>query len=300
MGLRSMTGFGRSQALALGFDWDLDIRSVNHKGLEVRISGPSWLGPIEPIVQEVVRRYAQRGRFAGTLRATRASGGEEAPIFDLEAAREVHRQLEQLRAALHIEAPVTLEQVLAFSEVRRPVDRTLDLEAVEPVLVRLAEEAMQRLVAERDREGVVLTEDFLTRLRRVRANVDAIEAEGPRLKEEAFARLKDRVLDVVARHGLGEIPQERLWQEIILSADRADVTEEITRARAHIDSLIALIEGFDPSAESVGKRLDFYFQELIRETNTTGSKSQSAVIAQRVVENRTEIDRMREQVLNVE
>jgi len=303
MPLRSMTGFGRSQRLALGFDWDFDVRSVNHKGLEVRVSAPSWMGAVEPIVQDVIRRYAQRGRFTGALRVTRASGegGDAAPMFDVAVAAQVHRQLEGLRQALQLEAPVTLEQVLAFGEVRRPVDESFDLAAAEPIIVGLAEEAMERLVVERDREGAALTEDFLYRLGRLAANVDAIEVEGPRIKEECFARLTERVADVVARHALGDIPDERLWQEVIVYADKADITEEITRARAHLESLIGLIGAFDPGQDgSVGKRLDFYFQELIRETNTMGSKSQSAAIAQRVIDNRSEIDRMREQVLNVE
>jgi uncharacterized protein (TIGR00255 family) len=130
--------------------------------------------------------------------------------------------------------------------------------------------------------------------------VGLIEVELPSCQKHFLDRLKERVSEVVRQFEIEDISEERLLQEVIIFADRSDIAEEITRARAHISALTALIKENDPKqGEPVGKKLDFYFQELIRETNTMGSKSQSGVIARCVVEMRSEIDRLREQVLNV-
>ncbi len=306
MALRSMTGYGHSQRRALGLEWTCDVRSVNHKGLEVRVSAPAWLLALEGQVQEVIRRHLSRGRVHVNLHVEMARAGEDAggevPLFDAERARQLLRHFDQLRTQLRLSEPVRLEHLLTFPGVIRRVEESVALEEAGEPLGALLEAALVALNAERDREGQVLAQDFLTRLDNVQRHIDQIAQEVPQVRDALLARLRERLAEPMRQLGLGEIPEERLLQEVILYADRSDITEEITRARAHIARLRELIERFDPAQEGggVGKKMDFYFQELIRETNTMGSKSQNERIAVCVVENRSEIDRMREQVLNIE
>ncbi|MEL6178375.1 MAG: DUF1732 domain-containing protein, partial [Myxococcota bacterium] len=197
--------------------------------------------------------------------------------------------------------PLRLDHILSLPNVFQTPDQVADPEELWPVILERCKEALGALAAEREREGAVLAQDFQKRLTLLLKHIDENEAAVPRSKEHFYDRLKERLAEALARYELNDIPEERLLQELILHSERCDITEEIIRARAHVQVLQRLLAHHDPSEDgSVGKKIDFYLQELIRETNTMGSKSQSADIASNVVEMRSEIDRMREQVLNIE
>ncbi len=303
MALRSMTGFGSVSGQVCGVDVAVEARSVNHRGLDQKIALPASLAALETRLMGIVRDRVDRGRVNVKVAfGTSASGGAgPRAVFDLEAARTLGVQLEALRKALGLESPVTLAHIVALpGAVLREPDTSMDAERCLPELEVLVERAVSAMLEECDREGEVLGADMRARLGSMGAAVDRIEAELPRIKEASLARLRERVGDMVAQFELAQIPEERLAQEVVLIAERSDIAEELTRARAHLSVLGQIIEGHRPAVDGpVGKKLDFYFQELIRETNTMGSKSQSEVIAGCVIEMRTEIDRLREQGLNI-
>jgi uncharacterized protein (TIGR00255 family) len=207
-------------------------------------------------------------------------------------------QLEPLRQELGAE-PLRLEALLSVKGIMLsdPSEQVLE-ESSWPALLAFVDEALERHGAEQVREGAALAQDMMGRLRLIASRLEVIAAECPKSKDAYLENLRERVQETAQRFGLGLVSEERLSQEVILYADRCDITEEVIRARTHLAMLLELIAQASVD-ESLGKKLDFYFQELIRETNTMGSKSQSAVIAGCVVEIRTEIERLREQVQNV-
>jgi uncharacterized protein (TIGR00255 family) len=298
MALRSMTGFGRAQGEVRGVSVAVEVRSVNHKGLDLKISLPSSLSALEPEVSSRVKARAGRGRVDVRLSMGVNAGARPLPTLDKEALRALVAQLEPLRRELGAE-PLRLEALLSVKGIMLsdPSEQVLE-ESSWPALLAFVDEALERHGAEQVREGAALAQDMMGRLRLIASRLEVIAAECPKSKDAYLESLRERVQETAQRFGLGLVSEERLSQEVILYADRCDITEEVIRARTHLAMLLDLIAQASVD-ESLGKKLDFYFQELIRETNTMGSKSQSAVIAGCVVEIRTEIERLREQVQNV-
>ncbi len=303
MALRSMTGFGSANGEVQGIRVMVEVRSVNHKGLDIKMAVTGTLSSLEPHLLRQLRGRLTRGRVH--LRVSRDGGpagtSGATPVFDLNAAANLMTQLQALRQAAGLEDPIKLEHLLSMPGlVVRDAEATLDLQKAWPEVEALVGQALTELISERDREGQALADDMLGRLDKIGQQVTRIEAELPVWRQERLQRLKTRVEEMIETLQAEAISSERLAQEMILLCERTDITEELTRARAHLVALVDLIQGHDPQSDGpVGKKLDFYFQELIRETNTMGSKSQSEVIAGCVVDMRSEIDRLREQVLNV-
>lgn len=300
MALRSMTGFGQASGVVGDIEIVVQIRSVNHKGLDAKVSVPPSLLPLESAVLATVREQLDRGRVEIRVRAEVPGGASRPlPTFHDAAVLEMARRLRAAAALAGVDG-ITASDLFGFSDSLTIDPRERIGVEIWPVLEELVRAALAGNVAERDREGAALLEDTVARLETVGRHIEAIAAVWPSLRDEHMERLRGRVADAVEKFGVAEISDERLVQEVILVADRSDISEELTRARAHVVRLLELVRTHDPTRDGpVGKKLDFYFQELMREANTTGSKSHSDVIAGHVVEIRSEIDRLREQVLNI-
>lgn len=302
MGLRSMTGIGLASGQLGGTTFSVEARSVNHKGLDIKVTLPGSLAALEPVILNVVRERLARGRVQVRVSHEHSTDSGARSVLDIDAAVALAARLEQVRQRAELPGPVTLEHLLAIPSLvlRNPEESLAGVELWDQGLSALVDEALEALSAERDREGQALADDMTARLETLAGCIERIAAELPVWRQGRMARLRERVVELTDGLGIEEVSQERLAQEIVLLSERVDIAEEITRARAHVAHLLALIPGHDPDVDGpVGKKLDFYFQELIRETNTMGSKSQSEVIAACVVEMRSEIDRLREQVLNI-
>jgi uncharacterized protein (TIGR00255 family) len=212
---------------------------------------------------------------------------------DAALAESYARAFAEIRARLGLPGDVTLADVLQAEGVVRLEERTVDLEGAREALRRALAQALDALVEMRAREGAALARDLAARLEVVEALVAKVAALVPQVVEQHRARLAERVQELA--RGVA-IEPARLAQEVALLADRTDVTEEITRLHSHVAQVRALLA----SAEPAGRKLDFLVQEMHREVNTIGSKSQSAEIAAHVVTLKAEVERMREQVQNVE
>lgn len=301
MALRSMTGYGRAQGEGAGLVFSVEVRSVNHRGLDVKVNTPHWLSAVEARVLGAIRSHVRRGRVALRVDVEPSERADSAGPIDVEQAKRYKAHLEALREALGLDDPVRLDHILANSELFRQPDRWVDPEVAWEVLEPCVGEALTRLNAARDREGEALAADFDARLERIERWVTSNEGAVGETVQHYRERLKARLDEALEAMQVPELAQERLLQEVVIFADRCDITEELTRSKAHVVALRRLIASHAPATDgAIGKKLDFYLQELIRETNTTGSKSQSATIAANVIDIRSEIDRMREQVLNVE
>jgi uncharacterized protein (TIGR00255 family) len=290
--IRSMTGFGAGRGAASGEEIAVEVRSVNHKFCEVKVRLPRELSALELDLARAVKDRLARGGVEVTVRRTGASG-TMAPRVDAALAEAYARAYAEVAARLGLHGQVSLADIVAAEGVVRLDDRDADLDAARGATDRAMSQALEALVAMRAREGEALRRDLEARLATVEGLVARVEAFAPEAVEHHRARLAERVLELT--RGVPLDPG-RLAQEVALLAERTDVAEEVTRLRSHVAQARQLLGGAEPA----GRKLDFLVQEMHREANTIGSKSQHAGISVLVVTLKAEIERMREQVQNVE
>lgn len=293
MALRSMTGFGAGSASGAGLKVCVELSSVNRKQLDVHVSLPRSLAMLDGRIQKRVQTVFSRGRISGAVRVEleeRATGNVQVQEALAEQyilrIRKVAKQLgldDNLGADVLVRIPglVQLEQAeFGADDVGSVLEDALDL----------ALDAQTRM---REEEGRALEMDLRTRLALLSEYVDTIEKLAPTVVPAYRQRLLDR-LAAAKLDGLEN--DERIVKEVALFADRCDITEELTRLRSHLSQVEELLNMEEP----VGRTLDFLCQELFREINTTGSKANEVEITREVVAFKTELERIREQVQNVE
>jgi uncharacterized protein (TIGR00255 family) len=287
-----MTGFGLGEVPLGSGKLGVEIRGVNHRFLDVRVRVPRELAELAGFVEQVAREFLTRGRYEVAVRVEGTTLG--APVLDRERARAAYKALTELRDELAPGSEVPLSLLgaipdLFVSTVEREADR------VREATRRAFAAANASLDGMRVREGASLAEDLVRRLERIRRLARDIERRSPEVLDAHRRRLKDRA-DRLRIASEIDVDGARLEQEIAMFAERCDISEELTRLESHCAQLAALLG----SEESVGRRLDFLLQEMAREANTVGAKSPDAQISHSIVEMKAEIERMREQVQNVE
>lgn len=294
--MRSMTGFGVGEAIigaaSSAGKLTVEIRAVNHRYLDVRVRAPSQLPDLGSIVETIARERLTRGRFDVTVRLEGAALG--AITIDKDRARSVFASLLALRDELAPQADVPLSLLGAVPDLFVPTIEQ-EGEALRAAVTSAFDAAIKSLDAMRLREGLALGDDIVRRLVTVRKLAKSVLERTPQVLESYKKRLKERAERLRIASDV-EVDAGRLEQEIALFADRVDVAEELTRLESHTLHFESLLVSSDP----VGRRLDFLLQEMAREANTIGSKSQDVGIAHAVVDLKAEIERMREQVQNVE
>jgi uncharacterized protein (TIGR00255 family) len=290
--IRSMTGFGAGRGSVNGEDVDVEVRSVNHKYCEVKARLPRELSAFEHEVVRTVKERVARGGVEVAARRTPV-GSLVAPRVDVGLAESYARAFAEVQARLGLPGSVTLADVISAEGVVRLDERAVDLETVGEALRRGVAAALTQLVSMRAREGEALARDLAARLDELERLVARVAEVAPQAVDQYRVRLSERIAEL--SRGLAVDPA-RLAQEVAIFADRTDVAEEITRLRSHVAQVRLLLAGSDPA----GRKLDFLVQEMHREANTIGSKSQNADIGGVVVSLKAEIERMREQVQNVE
>jgi uncharacterized protein (TIGR00255 family) len=290
--IRSMTGFGAGRGASGGEELDVEVRSVNHKFCEVKVRLPRELGALEVEIAKTVKDRLARGGVEVAVRRAGGAGGL-APKVDVALAESYARAFAEIQARLGLPGHVALADVLAAEGVVRLDERQMDSDAAREALRRALAAALDALVAMRAREGEALARDVRARLDTVEGLVARVAMLAPQTIEHHRVRLAERIAELT--RGVPLDPA-RLAQEVALFADRTDVAEEMTRLASHVAQARTLLASDEPA----GRKLDFLVQEMHREANTIGSKSQSAEIAAAVVALKAEIERMREQVQNVE
>lgn len=290
--IRSMTGFGTGRGGEGGEAVEAEVRSVNHKYCEVKARLPRELGALETDIARWVKERLARGGVEVSIRRSSARGALS-PRVDAELAAEYARAFEEVRARLGLSGAVSLADVLGADGVVTLEERSVDLESARSAAAAALSTAMTEMLAMREREGIALARDIEGRLAVVEGIAQRLAEAAPRTLEIYRARLEERVAEL--SRGLAPDPA-RLATEVALFADRTDVTEELTRLGSHV----AQMRGLLASGEPAGRKMDFLVQEMHREANTVGSKSQSAEAAAAVVSLKAELERVREQVQNVE
>ena len=291
--LKSMTGFGTGRSRAGDEELSVEVRAVNHKHLEVKVRLPRELAALEAAVVKAVRSRCARGAVDVAVRRSASTVTGAVPTVDAAMARAWREALRTVARAAELADTPTASQIASQPGVVRMEEPVTDLALAEGSLERALTEALDALVAARMREGRALEADLSARLERVATLAAEVAALAPRTVETYRARLQERVADLLKG---APVDEARLVQEVALFAERTDVAEEATRLQAHL----AAFRSFLASSEPAGRKMDFLVQEMHREVNTTGSKSQSTDISTCIVELKAELERIREQVQNVE
>jgi uncharacterized protein (TIGR00255 family) len=290
--MRSMTGFGLGEAPLSAGKLAVEIRGVNHRFLDVRVRFSRELGDLAGFVEQLARERLARGRYEVAMRVDGMLLG--APVLDRDRARSAYRALCELRDELAPTADVPLSLLASIPDLFvSSVDR--EIERLRQAARVAFDAAAAALDAMRSREGSALRNDLVKRLEHVRRLAEAIERRAPDVVDSHRRRLRERADRLRAAIEI-DVDATRLEQEIALFAERSDVCEELTRLDSHCAQFASMLA----SDDAVGRRLDFLLQEMAREANTVGAKSPDAQIAHAVVEVKAEIERMREQVQNVE
>lgn len=291
MAASSMTGFGRAEINLPGARLSVEIATVNQKNLQVSVFGPEAWPALESAASGWIRTRLQRGKV--TARVTQAAASATQRQWDHEAVAANLEELSKLATRCGVTFSADGELLLRLAEnSRRPSVVLPDFAEAESVVRAAFEESLGNLVAMRQAEGAALAKDLNARLAKMSVMVvgmeEAEKAAPTRHRDAMLKRLKDAGLDL-------DVSDERVLKELTLFADRADITEEVVRLKSHIAQFSA--ELLQPNS---GRKLDFLIQELLREVNTIGSKASEIATTKLVLEAKTEIERVREQVQNLE
>ncbi|MCE0521892.1 MAG: YicC family protein [Methylacidiphilales bacterium] len=290
--MRSMTGYGRGTATLDGRQIAVELSSVNRKQAEISLSLPRALLELEPRMRDEINAHISRGRLTVAV-GLHAKGGGKNGAVNLAAAKAYRNQLKALRKTLKLDGEITLDQVLRGPGVLDSEEIEIETETAWPVLKKALKAALEQFVKMRQREGEALAADLRKRVLAIQRSVKTIGVLAPKVMDHHRGTLLERA----NKAGLEiEASDERLLKEIVFFADRSDISEELTRLRSHLDQFFGQL-GTD---EPVGRTLDFLLQELFRETNTIGNKANFLAISRIIVGMKTELEKLREQVQNIE
>lgn len=295
--IRSMTGYGEAEAETEWGRFRLEVKTVNHRFLNPQIRLPHGFAQFERPVQKWIRDRFFRGHVSYSLSvAPVEESGSDTASVDLERARAYADQIGQLKDELGLEGNVELAHLLRFGDIFRKTDTKADPTEVDPEILReLTEAALTVVITHRDEEGVRLQVDIEGRLEAMASQLDVVEARAPERLDSERVRLRAAISELI---GSQDVDEDRIAREIAYLSEKWDINEELVRFRAHIEMFRDVLG--QGAQEGVGKRLGFLVQEMHREANTIGAKANDLEIAHASVGLKEEVERLREQLENVE
>lgn len=291
--LKSMTGYGRAEGATATHLYTLEIQAFNHRFTDIRIRLPRALTSLEHGLHREVRGRVDRGRFDVT--ATEKLHGEipRALRIDRGAIEQYVGALRELQRELDLRGDVTIEALMGLRDLISVEAAEVDVAEVDVVLSQLLHQALDQVESMRKKEGENLAQDLQVCLTQIEAGLQTVEVRVPHVVEAYRSRLQERVATLL---GAPLSDPDRLAQEVALFADRSDISEECTRLKSHLQQFRTIFQGGGPH----GRRLEFLLQEMHREVNTIGTKGADVMISPAVVELKADLERMREQIQNIE
>lgn len=291
--MNSMTGFGRGESESNGLTITVELKSVNHRFLDLSIRTPRQLSALEEVVRQTLKRRFARGRVEASVYCNFADSAMKNVSINMQLVESYLSAAKTISKVTGIKNKVTMADVLRLPEVISFEKAEIDEDAIRPVLDDALAKACDALEAARKAEGQRISEDILARIDILAGIVEQIEAREPIVIEEYRQRLRAKLEEYLAD---SEIDPNRFNQEILYFTDKANVTEEMVRLKSHFTQLRETL-----SKDSAnGRSLDFIVQELNREFNTTGSKSSDLTVTNCVLSAKAEVEKIREQVQNIE
>ena len=288
-----MTGYGRGETDHDGIKFSVELNSVNRKQSDIVVNLPRDLAELEPRVRQTINESISRGRTNVVITYHDGSGATRKLALDAELARSYHEAMRALQKELNAPGEITIGTILQAPGVLRVPEETLKAEEAWPAIEHALHTALAELVKMREREGKHLAKDLIHRLKAMRKRLKEIRTLHPEVVKKYRAALLDRI----QKAGL-PIPSddERVVKEVSFFADRSDISEELTRIESHLAQFAHHLRRNEP----VGRTLEFITQEISRELNTLGAKANDAAISQRVVACKAELEKIREQIQNLE
>jgi len=293
--IRSMTGFGHGRAGGDGSTASVELRSTNKRHLNVYVHLPDAMAEAEAELRDRVQDNFERGQFDVYVTVEHSDAGDLPDAIDSDAALRYKERLERLSAAAQIEEPVRLDHLLQFEELFAAEEEreAAKIQRAWPYVQEALDAAIEDLRAMRAEEGEALREDLAARTHAIDEHLDAIEERAPKRVEERQAQLRERLSALVADDN---IDPDRIETEIAMLADKLDVTEECVRLHSHLKMFREALDSDEPS----GRKLKFITQEIHREANTIGAKADDETISRHAVDMKEEIEKIKEQIRNVE
>jgi len=291
--LKSMTGFGRGEGDTTLGKMVVESRSVNHRYSDINIKLPKRLSLFENRIKEIIRSEVSRGRIDVSLRLDNLGEEKVQLSVDLDLADQYYRVLHDLKERLRLKDEITLGLLAGAKDLIIAKEELGDIEPYWQEILPVLKQSLKNMDDMKRFEGESLTKDLQKRLEYITEQLQMIKQQFPLRLRAFLTRLQDRLRSLL--EGMEADPL-RFQQEVAFLAERADITEEIVRAESHLVQFKGLLEGNDP----VGRKMDFLLQEIHREVNTVSAKANDAEISQRVVEIKSELEKIREQVQNVE
>lgn len=290
--IKSMTGYGKANSSKELREYQIEMKSVNHRYLDISVKMPRQLSYLEEAIKREIASKVKRGKIDVFVTFENNSlEGREIKINE-ELARAYICELRKLAETEQLLADIQVNDIAKYPDVLK-IQNNQEDETIKEEVLEVVRKAVEKFVEMKQIEGSKMAEDLMIRLEKIENQVKEIAKLSTGLIEEYVVKLSERVQQFIKED---EIDQARLAQEVVIYADKCSVEEEITRLNSHISQFRELIQ----SKEAVGKKLDFMIQEMNRETNTIGSKANCLEITNRVIEIKTEIENIREQVQNIE
>ena len=291
--IRSMTGYGKSNLSIEQREYQIEIKSVNHRYLDINIKIPKTLSYLEETIKKQISEKIKRGKI--DVYVTYENNSQEGKDIKInkELAKIYINQLKELAQEEKISSNIEVTEIAKFPDILT-IKTDEENEKIKDEIVQVTKEATDKIIEMKNIEGKKIEQDLLARIEKIKNKTEEISKKSTGLIEEYVVKLEKRIKEILKTE---EIDKSRLAQEVVIYADKCSIEEEITRLESHIYQFKNLITG---NNETVGKKLDFIIQEMNRETNTIGSKANSLEITNGVIEIKTELEDIREQIQNIE
>ena len=290
--IRSMTGYGRGNIYKNEREYQIEIKSVNHRYLDISAKMPRQLSYLEDAIKKEIASKVKRGKIDVFITFNNNSLEGRTIKINTELAHAYIEELKRLSEKEKILSDIQVTEISKYPDVLN-IQNEQDDDKIKEELIEVLNDAIENFISMRQTEGSKISEDLLKRLDYIEVKVNEISKLSTGLIEEYVVKLETRIKEILKDQ---EIDKQRLAQEVVIYADKCSVEEEITRLNSHILQFKNLLN----SEEAVGKKLDFIVQEMNRETNTIGSKANNLDITNRVIDLKTEIENIREQIQNIE
>lgn len=288
--IKSMTGFSKAEMDCKEGKLNGEARALNNRYLEISLKLPKIDYSSEQKLRELVKRYIKRGKVDITIKWDRSSGDLNVLKVNENAVKQYIEILNVLKKRFKLKGQLTTENILGFKDI---ISYEENNNISEDMLINPFETLLKKLDEERTKEGKLIHKDLTGRLKKIAQNLKEIEERSPLTLKAHEEKLKEKMMEIAKTASIDEI---RVLQELAIYMERLDIAEEIVRLEGHMENFKDTLK----SNEAIGRKLDFIIQEMVRETNTIGSKSNDLYINERVVEIKVEIEKMREQAQNVE
>lgn len=290
--IKSMTGFAKSNLIENLREYQIEIKSVNHRYLDILVRVPKQLTFLEDLIKKEISARIKRGKIEVSITFQDNNQDTKKLLLNKEIAKNYITQLKELAEETNTEANIQITEIVKLPDVLSVLIEQDD-DKIKQDVIKITDQAVDKLIEMRTFEGNKIAEDLKLRIHRINEKIEQISAISTGLIEEYVVKLEKRIKEILKTE---EVDKNRIAQEVVIYADKCSIEEEITRLKSHSMQFEKLLY----ENEAVGKKLDFLIQEMNRETNTIGSKANSLEIVNNVVDIKTELENIREQIQNIE